>query len=83
MPTTSKRELLEPTPGDQRYVRRNAKGHFTSEVELHRSLSQDDRYNSRATSQPGQGDQGDVHTGQRQMGKKKQEGFAVRGNTTL
>lgn len=35
----SKRELIEPTLGDKRYVRRNEKGQFTSEVDLNRSLS--------------------------------------------
>ncbi|OUJ74886.1 hypothetical protein [Hymenobacter crusticola] len=61
----SKRELIEPTPGDKRYVRRNARGQFTSEVDLHRSLSGDDRVNSKITSKPGQGDRGDGHTGGR------------------
>ena len=65
----SKRELIEPTPGDKRYVRRNAQGQFTSEVDLNRSLSQDDRHNSRLTSQPGQGDRGDGHTGNRKPAK--------------
>jgi len=61
----SKRELIEPTPGDKRYVRRNKQGRFTSEVDLNRSLSGDDRKNSRVTSKPGQGDRGDGHTGNR------------------
>lgn len=65
----SKRELIEPTPGDKRYVRRNAKGQFTSEVDIHRSLSQDDRHNSKITSKPGQGDRGDGHTGNRKPAK--------------
>ncbi|MCA8830372.1 hypothetical protein [Hymenobacter pini] len=62
---SSKRELLEPTPGDKRYVRRNKQGQFTSEVDVNRSLSGDDRTNSKATSKPGQGDRGDGHTGNR------------------
>ncbi|UOQ51794.1 hypothetical protein [Hymenobacter cellulosivorans] len=66
----SKRELIEPTPGDKRYVRRNEKGQFTSEVDLNRSLSQDDKHNSSRTSRPGQGDRGDGHTGNRKPGKK-------------
>jgi hypothetical protein len=66
----SKRELIEPTEGDKRYVRRNEKGQFTSEVDLNRSLSQDDKHNSRVTSRPGQGDRGDGHTGNRKPGKK-------------
>ncbi|TGE28509.1 hypothetical protein [Hymenobacter metallicola] len=66
----SKRELIEPTPGDKRYVRRNEKGQFTSEVDLNRSLSQDDKHNSHRTSRPGQGDKGDGHTGNRKPAKK-------------
>jgi hypothetical protein len=65
----SKRELIEPTPGDKRYVRRNARGQFTSEVDLNRSLSQDDQHNSKITSKPGQGDRGDGHTGNRKPAK--------------
>ena len=65
----SKRELIEPTPGDKRYVRRAKDGRFESEVSIHRSLSQDDKHNSRKTSKPGQGDHGDGHTGQRKPTK--------------
>jgi hypothetical protein len=39
---SSKRELIEPNPGDKRYVRRDKDGKFESEVGQHRSLSQDD-----------------------------------------
>ncbi|WP_072144829.1 hypothetical protein [Hymenobacter sp. AT01-02] len=66
----SKRELIEPTEGDKRYVRRNEKGEFTSSVDLNRSLSGDDRTNSKVTSKPGQGDRGDGHTGKRRPAKK-------------
>ncbi|MCB2377086.1 hypothetical protein LGH70_05805 [Hymenobacter sp. BT635] len=65
----SKRELIEPTPGDKRYVRRNDKGQFTSNVDLNRSLSGDDRTNSKVTSKPRQGDRGDGHTGNRKPAK--------------
>jgi hypothetical protein len=38
MPTkkkaTSRRELIEPTKGDKRYVRRNAKGEFNKVVDV-------------------------------------------------
>jgi hypothetical protein len=61
----SKRELIEPNPGDKRYVRRDKDGKFESEVDLNRSLSQDDKHNSKKTSKPGQGDRGDGHTGGR------------------
>ena len=65
----SKREEIEPNPGDKRYVRRGKDGQFESEVDLNRSLSQDDKHNSKKTSVPGQGDHGDGHTGSRQPGK--------------
>jgi len=65
----SKREEIEPKPGDKRYVRRNGDGQFESEVDLNRSLSQDDKHNAKKTSAPGQGDHGDGHTGNRQPGK--------------
>jgi len=46
-------------------VRRDKDGKFESEVDLNRSLSQDDKHNSKKTSKPGQGDRGDGHTGGR------------------
>jgi hypothetical protein len=61
-----KRELIEPSEGDKRYVRRDEDGEFESEVDLHRSLPQDDKHNAKKTSQPGQGDHGDGHTGGRE-----------------
>jgi len=66
---SSKRELIEPNPGDKRYVRRDKDGKFESEVDMHRSLSRDDQHNSKKTSKPGQGDHGDGHTGNRQPAK--------------
>ena len=65
----SKREEIEPNPGDKRYVRRGKDGQFESEVDLNRSLSQDDKHNSKKTSSPGQGDHGDGHTGTRKPAK--------------
>ena len=65
----SKREEIEPTEGDKRYVRRGKDGEFETEVDLNRSLSQDDKHNSKKTSAPGQGDHGDGHTGSRQPAK--------------
>ena len=65
----SKRELIEPNPGDNRYVRRGKEGEFESEVDLNRSLSQDDKHNSKKTSEPCQGDHGDGHTGNREPAK--------------
>ncbi len=37
----STRELIEPTPGDKRYVRRDEKGQFKEVDDVSRSLSQD------------------------------------------
>jgi len=65
----SKREEIEPTEGDKRYVRRDEGGEFETEVDLNRSLSRDDRHNSKKTSEPGQGDHGDGHTGNREPAK--------------
>ena len=60
-----KREEIEPNPGDKRYIRRDDEGKIETEVDLNRSLSQDDRHNAKKTSEPGQGDHGDGHTGDR------------------
>jgi hypothetical protein len=55
-----KRELIEPHKGDKRYVRRDAKGHFTDkQVDTGRSLAADRRRKSKAIAKPGQGDRGD------------------------
>ena len=54
-----KRELIEPHPGDKRYVRRDAQGRFKESDNLHRSLSQDDRRKATTAAKPGQGDKGD------------------------
>ena len=60
---SSKRELIEPNPGDKRYVKRDEDGKFKESDDQHRSLSQDDKKNAKKTSKPGHGDQGDRHTG--------------------
>jgi hypothetical protein len=60
-----KREEIEPNPGDKRYIRRDDDGQIDTSVDLNRSLSQDDRHNAKETSEPGQGDHGDGHTGNR------------------
>ena len=45
MPTkkraTSRRELIEPTKGDKRYMRRNAQGEFNKVVDVGKSLASD------------------------------------------
>ena len=65
----TKREEIEPTPGDKRYIRRNQEGQIETSVNVHKSLSQDDRHNAKETSKPGQGDHGDGHTGSRKRGE--------------
>ncbi len=57
-----KRELIEPHPGDKRFVRRDDKGRFHTSVSLTRSLSDDDRKNAHRTTAAGYGDKGDRHT---------------------
>ena len=55
-----KREVLEPHPGDKRYVRRDKGGHFTADqVNAGRSLSADRRRKSKTIVPKGQGDRGD------------------------
>ena len=55
----SKRELIEPKPGDKRYVRRDASGQFKEVDDVGRSLSADRKRKAKATSTSGQGDKGD------------------------
>ncbi len=55
-----KRELIEPHPGDKRYIRRDDEGHFTTEqVDVGRSLRRDTQQPAKHTVPPGQGDRGD------------------------
>ena len=60
---TSKRTVIEPHKGDRRYVRRNKKGEFKTEVSVGRSLAADRRRKSKTTAKKGQGDRGDVKRG--------------------
>ena len=55
----AKRELSEPTPGDKRYVRRDAEGKFNEVVDVGRSLSADRKRKAKTVAKPGQGDRGD------------------------
>ena len=55
----AKRELIEPTPGDKRYVRRDAEGKFKEVDDVGRSLSADRKRKAKTTAKPGQGDRGD------------------------
>ena len=66
----SKRELIEPTPGDKRYVRRDAKGQFSESVDVSRSLSRDARTQAKTHAEPGQGDRGDRRPQQGSTAKK-------------
>ena len=55
-----KRELIEPNEGDKRFVRRDEEGRFTDDqVDVGRSLSQDQKQQSKTASKPGHGDKGD------------------------
>jgi hypothetical protein len=54
-----KRELIEPNPGDKRFVRRDEEGKFKESVDVGRSLSQDRKRQAKTESEPGQGDKGD------------------------
>jgi hypothetical protein len=55
-----RRELIEPHPGDKRYVRRNEQGQFTSDqVDVGRPLSRDVQQHAKREVPPGQGDRGD------------------------
>jgi hypothetical protein len=58
---SSKRELIEPTPGDKRYVRRDDQGRFKEVDDVGRSLSQDRKRQAKTESKKGQGDRGDRH----------------------
>jgi hypothetical protein len=54
------RQLIEPHPGDKRYVRRSKTGQFTDkQVDVGRSLSADRRSKSKTVAKKGDGDRGD------------------------
>jgi hypothetical protein len=55
---TGKRELIAPR-GDNRYVRRDAKGRIRESDDVGRSLSADRRRKAKTVAKPGQGDRGD------------------------
>jgi hypothetical protein len=55
----SKRELIEPTKGDKRFVRRDEQGQFDKEVDVGKSLAADQRQHAKTEAKPGQGDRGD------------------------
>jgi hypothetical protein len=59
MTMANKRELIEPTSGDKRFVRRDDKGQFAESVAVSGSLAQDVRKKAKTIAKPGQGDKGD------------------------
>jgi hypothetical protein len=60
---TSKRTTIQPHKGDRRYVRRNRKGQFKTEVNVGRSLAADRRRKAKTKVRKGQGDRGDTGGG--------------------
>jgi hypothetical protein len=57
--STSKRDLVEPRPGDKRFVRRDSKGRFAESDDVGRSLASDIKQAARNKVKSGQGDRGD------------------------
>ena len=55
----ARRGLIEPNPGDKRYVRRDEKGRFSEVDDVGRSLAQDQRREATNSAKKGQGDRGD------------------------
>ena len=56
------RELVEPNPGDKRYVRRDDQGRFTKyQVDMGKLISQDMQRESKTKVKKGQGDKGDLN----------------------
>jgi len=56
----SKREVIEPTKGDKRFVRRKADGTFGKTVDMGKSLAADQRRTAKTKVPKGQGDRGDT-----------------------
>jgi len=54
-----KRELIEPSEGDKRFVRRDEKGQFSESDDVGRSLAQDQKRDAEHEAKRGQGDKGD------------------------
>ncbi|MBX3576594.1 MAG: hypothetical protein KF723_05255 [Rhizobiaceae bacterium] len=60
---SGKRELIEPHPGDKRYVRRDDQGRFSESDDVGRSLAQDQKRKAQTEVKPGHGDRGDRRAG--------------------
>lgn len=58
-PTMTKREIIEPTPGDKRHARRDEDGKFTEQVDVGKSSAADQRQHSDHEPKRGHGDEGD------------------------
>jgi hypothetical protein len=56
---SGERELIEPSKGDKRYVRRDGDGQFSESVDQGRSLSQDRKRDAETEKPRNQGDRGD------------------------
>ena len=56
---SGKRELIEPKPGDKRYVRRDEKGRVSESTDVGRSLAQDVKQKAKTVTKKGEGDKGD------------------------
>ena len=54
-----KRELIEPHPGDKRFIRRDDDGQISESVDAGRSIARDVRQRAQTTVPSGQGDRGD------------------------
>lgn len=55
----SKRELVEPHPGDKRYQRRDAEGRFAESDDQGKSLRQDIQQHAQTKKPRNEGDLGD------------------------
>ena len=58
-PMASKRELIEPTQGDKRFVRRDESGKFKESDDVGKSLAQDRTREAKNDAPRGHGDRGD------------------------
>jgi hypothetical protein len=60
------RQQIAPHKGDNRYIRRDHKGHFTAkQVDVGRSLAADRRSKSKTIAKKGEGDRGDRRSAKR------------------
>jgi hypothetical protein len=55
----SPRELIEPTTGDKRYVRRDANGRFGEQTDVGKAAAADQRQHAKTVAKKGEGDRGD------------------------